>query len=362
VLRRLVSFKESFDLNPILRLGAIALAAAGLFVLAGCDAHPKTLVAEVNQDTIDADEYNARVQGVTSIPEALSTDAGGVTLINMIRDRLTDQLAKKVNAVPAPEVIEQATEYQMRVDPATGGQIAGGKLTRDDLRRQKKFELEAFGIGTNGDKPTEQDIDKAYEEYKDKPDFKVKASYTIRLLRVPDDLVGRKVIADLQKTGDFKAAALKYLGMTPQDAATLAKDQTLFADQMPAEMRSALNSLKPNEITPAPVMLKIANPQQPLAPQLVYIVAQLKSKEIERVMDKASVRFLLIPIVLQKTHPQWKEHYKKEIADFTRSSQIHVGLQKYEPLVDSFVRPPPAADMSARPAPNTTSPPPPSGP
>ena len=326
-------------MTSIVRLSAGAAALASLVLLAGCNTSQKVFVAEINGEPITADEYYARVLSVTNIPESFNTDAGGVTMINMIRDRLTDQLARKHNAVPTDEAVNAAVDYQMNMDPTTNAQVTAGKLTREDLLRQKKFELEAFGIGTNGDKASDKEIDKAYEEYKDKPDFRVKAAYKVKIIQVPDDATGRKIIAELKQTGDFKSAAKKALGMPDMDAANAAKDQKLLADQLRPELREALDKLKPNEITPAPIGIKIANPQQPLAPQFVYAVAQLKGKDPERVLTKSELRFLLVPVVLQKTHADWKEHYRRELADFTQHSKMHVGLAKYESLPDSFVRP-----------------------
>ena len=331
-------------MNSMVRLGAGALAIASLWLLAGCDTQ-KGSVAEINRERISADDYYSRALSVTSIPDGFNTDAGGVTIINMIRDRLTDQLARKHNAVPADEMVNAAVEYQIRMDPNTNAAVTAGKLSREDLVRQKKFELEAFGIGTNGDKAAEQDIEKVYDEYKDKPDFRVKASYTVKILRVPDDASGRKIIPMLKQTGDFRGIAQKVLGMPALDAANAAKEQRLPADPLPPELRQALEKLKPNEITPEPVAIKQANPQQPLASQFVYAVAQLKSKEPERQLSKVEMRTLLAPIVLQKSHPEWKEHYRRELADFTRQSQIRVSLQKYEGVVDAFIRP--LANMEA---------------
>ena len=313
-------------------------AAAGLLLLAGCATNQPKIVAEVNNETIRDDVYNERVQAITSIPETLNTDAGGVTMVNMIRDLLTDQLAQKYHATPPDEYVRAATDYQIRMDPNTSGAVAANKLTRKDLERQKRFELEAFGIGTNGDKATEQDMDKAYAEYKDKPEFRVKASYVVRILQVPDEPTGRKAISELKQTGDFKAVAQKGLGMATVDATNAAKDQTLVADQIRPELRQALDKLKPNEITSDPVAITVANPQQPLNPQIVYAVAQLKSKEPERLLGKTEMRFFLAPIALQKTHADWKEHYRRELASFTSKSKIRIAVAKYEGLVDSYIR------------------------
>jgi hypothetical protein len=329
--------KESIALNSIVRLRGAAIAIAGLFVMAGCGPQEK-IVAEVNDDTIKEDEYNSRVQMVTAIPETIATDAGGMTVINMVRDKLTEQLAKNYHAVPLDETVTAAADYQARMDPMTSAGLAAGKLTREDLKRQKKFELEAFGIGTNGDKPNEQDVDKAFEDLRNKPDIRIKPSYLIKILRVPDAGIGSRAITELKQSGDFKSVAQKVLGLSALDALGAGKEQTLSAEQCPPELRQALDALKPNEITPTTVEMKISNPQQPASSQTMYAVAQLKSKEPERILSKAEVRFLLVPVVLQKTHPDWKDHYRMELGNYTRKSKIRIAIPRYEGLADTFIR------------------------
>jgi hypothetical protein len=227
------------------------------------------------------------------------------------------------------------------MDPAANAAISSGKTSREELRRQKKFELEAFGIGTNGDKPSEADLAKAYDEYKSKPDFRARASYTVKILQVPDENTGKTLLAELKRTGDFKGIAQKALGLSAADAANAGKEQTLLGDQLRPELRQALDALKPNEFTPQPVGIKIVDPQQPLNSRMVYAIAQLKRKEAEHTLTRSEVRFLLAPLVLQKTHPDWKEHYRLELAEFTKNSEIRIALQKYEGLRDIYFRPPP---------------------
>jgi hypothetical protein len=327
-------------------MGAVAI--AGLLLLAGCQPQRK-IVAEVNNESITDEDFYSHVETVTEIPAELNTDAGGLTMLNMIRDRLTEQLARKYNAVPSDETVSSVMQYEQRMIPNTRAALAAGKVTLEDLKRQSRFQLEQFGIGTNGDKPNDLDMAKAYDEYKGKPAFLQKSAYTIKILRVPDDATGKRVIADLKQTGDFKGAAQKVLNAPPAVAASAGKEQVLDADQVPPDLKQELDKLKPNEITPEPVAVKIPNPQQPMVTQTMYFVAQLKGKEGERVLTKDEVRFLLARIVLEKTHPDWQVHYQKELADFTRKSQIRVALQRYENIVDTYVRPLAEAEASGHP-------------
>jgi hypothetical protein len=237
----------------------------------------------------------------------------------------------------------EAAEFQIRSDPNTAAAISAGKLTREDLMRQKKYELEAFGIGTNGDKASEQDIQKAYDQPDVKQLLHFKTAYTIKAMQVPDMALGMQLIAELKKTGDFKAAALKIPGITPTDAASANKEQTMIADQMRPELRDALDKLKPNEITPTPVAIHVADPQQPMNGQTIYAIAQLKSVDKERTLPMNKVRYLLEQVALSKTHPDWQTHYRRELADYTnkllQAGKIRIGIKRYENLVDSFIQP-----------------------
>ena len=298
-------------MNSIVRLAAGAAAIASLALFAGCSPQ-KTFVAEVGGEEIPADDYYKRALTVDTIPQQLVgvTDAGGVAMLNMVSAALTDELARKRNVVPSEALVNAVVDYQMRTDPITSAQIAAGRRTRDDVVRENKYNLEAIAIGTDGEKPSEQDINKAVAEYKDNPEYKIHASYTVKYLPVPDDTIGRQVITMLKQTGDFGAAAQKFLGARASQVANLGKEQKLMADQIPAELRAALDKLQPNEITPEPVGFN-QNPNQPLASTIVYVVAQLKSKEAERPLPASELRLLLVPVLLQKSHPDWKNHYRQ---------------------------------------------------
>ncbi|HLJ56900.1 MAG TPA: peptidylprolyl isomerase [Chthonomonadaceae bacterium] len=332
-------------LRPMARLCAGAASLTLLGLLSGCTSQDKDVVAWVGNEPIRKEEFYPRVMAVSEIPQGFTSDAGALTLVNMIRDRLTDQLAAMHHAQPTKDLVDQAVAYDVRMSPETEELMVRGRLTQKDLFRQKRYEMETFGIGTDGDNPSDADIDKVYEEYKNRPEFTFPASYTARVLEAPDDATARKIIADVKQTGDFKAAAMKFLNAPAMTAEIAAKERRLRATQLAPEqyqpLRDALEKLKPNEITSEPVAFKVPDPNQPLTSTFKYYVVQLKSKDPEQKLTKDEMMFLLRPLALQKTHPGWKEHYVRQLADYYKmvQSNIHIELPQYEGLPEAYIRP-----------------------
>ncbi len=301
-------------------------------ILAGCQPEKKAVVV-INGKPILEEEFNTRVQGITSgsFQQGMTMDAGGLTMLNLIRAELTEQLAAKTNSIPAKEFISSGVEYALRNDPALMAQIQTGENSRENISRQFQYQSEMIGIGSNGAKVTAAELQAAY----DAPDFapyqKVKAKYAIKALRVPDAEKGMQILDELKKTGDFKKAAAS-LNANEAQAESVAKPVTLIADSTPPELKVALDKLQPNEFAPAPVKIPAASAQG--APGDTFVVVQLIRKDPERVQTLNEVRFTLENDVLVKKNPDYQKHYRNLLADFTNKAEIKINLEKYKGLME----------------------------
>lgn len=333
----------------IARASVTAVGVACAVVLTGCT-QSRTVVAQVNNEEIPEKDYYERVLSVNTIPQGANLDAGAITMTNMIRDSLQHQLAVKMHADVSPEMAQQAAAYQLKKDPNTRAAVDSGRIAMTDLVRQKRYELETFRIGMNGDKAAEADVQQAYNDPKNKSYFEAPATFTLKILQYGDELAAQKGIDLLKRTGDFKAAA-QAIGMPAAAAAAADKEQTIPGDsRLPAPLKTALDALKPLEITPKPIALT-SNASSTAMPQTVYIVAQLRKKQEASVLPMNEVRFLLELMALQKTHADWQKHYQHELADFTMKSQIRIALPRYANLVDTVIRPAATEAQSGQSAP-----------
>ncbi len=323
-------FQGSLILNPRFRFSLALCGVAALGILTGCQPEKKS-VAVVNGKLILEEDFNKRVQSLTaaSFQGGASMDAGGLTLMNMIRSELTEQLAAKSNAVPSSELVSSGVDYVMKNDPAVQAQFQTGQVTKDELLRQLTFTRELLGIGTNGAKVTDAELKAAYEGPDMGPTIIVKASYSFRALRVNDLAQGKTILEDLKKTGDFKKAAMSLKASEAQ-ANAVAKPLTMISDTVPKELKEALDKLQPNEFTPGAI--KVTDVNQQGVPQESYAIAQLIKKDPERKPSINEVKFLLENALMAKKNPEWEKHYRNVLAEFTNAAEIKITSERYKSL------------------------------
>jgi hypothetical protein len=328
-------------LNCNQRLCAFALSGLLLQALSGCQ--PKnSVVASVNGVNISQDEYVEHVQTVdyptlSQVPAQL--DAGGLTLVSMIQQELTHQLASKdKKTAVSDEQVEEYINSKIRNEPDTARQLELGRLSRENLARQVRFTYEQFSIGTDGAKPSDAEVQKAYDEQKDNR-LKYKTLYTVRMIPVTSIEKGNEVLQELKKSGDFRKAG-EANGYPPLELIYLNKNDFVTADQYP-ELSTVLDTLKPNEFTPSPVTVMVTNRQNPTGPKLpAYVIGQLIKKDPERIPTLKEVRVLLEHQLVEQTHPEAdrRQHFASLLTDFTSKSQVQIYLKRYEPLSIIFTK------------------------
>jgi hypothetical protein len=291
------------------------------------------VIARVNGSAINEDEYADRTERTSSIFQG--TDAGGTALVSMLRERLTSQLAARKNASPSDEEVRRYASYIRRTVPEVDDQIRLGRVSDNDLFTKARFNMEEFGIGTEGAKVSDKELQDEFNAHK--ADLVFPEIWTIRTVRLQNPQQAAMVLPTLQQTGDFKAAA-RALGLTPQEAAASGSETSIVAKNAQPSIRQALDKLGPGQFASGPVSLEVRNPQFPGASQTVYFLMQLVRKTPAKPMTLDDARTALQQSLLVKTNPAWEVHKNQEMAEFTSKSDMQIYNKRYQTLVRNFMQ------------------------
>jgi len=331
---------------PRLILALPALCATAL-ALTGCQG--RKIVARVNAATITEEEYLNRTQYVhaNQFPQTANMDAGGVTLMSMIQDSLTDQLAAEQNYKPSEQAIKQLTEIVRRSTPQIEEQIVTNQMTEEDVYRLVRRLIEITALGTEGAKADPQKVQQMYDDMSKKAIYP--ATYSIRVLFVTDPVKAKDVMDQLKASKDFKKAA-QNLNLQPAEIANAGREVVLPKEGAPPELVKALDALGNGPFTPengpftsGPVAItQPPNPNNPTGMgNTVYLIAQLIGKQAEEKPPLDKIRPYLEQRVLQQTQPQWQMHAQQKIGEYTRkayeSNQIQINIERYKPLLESVI-------------------------
>ncbi len=326
--------------NRTLVTPALCCAALSLSILTGCQGHK--IVARVKTATVTEDEYFKRVQRVTPqmLPQGTDIDAGGITIIGMVKELLTSQLAADKKFTPSEQSIAQFEAYYKRSDPNIAEALQNGQLTEEDLNRGIKLKMEEFAIGTDGAHAEDKDLQAAYDEQKDQ--LKIPEFITVRLLQAPDSVTAQQALDQLKKNASFKTIGTDLLHMPPQAAAAAEKGQTIRVDGILPELRTALASLTPGQFTDKPVEVHPQN-RSTGAVQTLFVIGQMVRKTKEYIPSKEEIKPVLEQIAVGKTHPDWKQHQQQALADFTRNavnnSEVQINIERYQKLLKAYILP-----------------------
>ncbi|HLK54972.1 MAG TPA: peptidylprolyl isomerase [Chthonomonadaceae bacterium] len=343
--------------------GAFASAPPSLRASWRSDCEGVKAVAHVKDTVISEEEYLDRVQRVRQIPPNSGLDAGGFTLLNMIQDCLTDQLAVEKKATPSEAAVKQLAGIIRRMTPDVEQRLLTQQLTETELEHQVRHLLEVTALGTDGAKADPVKVQATYDEMKKTPIFP--ATYTIRMMFVPDATQAQKVIEKLKTTRDFRAEALA-LKLSPTETANAGRELIMSKKAVPEELLKALDALGNGPFTPengpftsAPVTVNQKTPMNQPAPRnTLYIVAQLIGKQAEETPPLEQIRLYVEQRTLQQSQAQWEMHSKQLIGEYTRKAleqkQIQIHIERYQTAIESVL----LAQANPPPAPTPGPPPP----
>lgn len=318
---------------------ALCVLTIAFMTLPGCQG--RKVVARVNSETINEDDFTNRALRATNLNPQSGLDAGGMTLVNMIKENLLLQLAKSKGVTVTDDQVSKYIAAVEKLNPQILEGVRSGKITQDDVTREYHLEMVLFGIGTDNAKADAKDLQAAYDQHKN--DLTIKGSYKLRLLPLTDPAKAQQALVELKQSGDFKKAAAGA-GLPPEVAANMGKETVIPAIQAPPELKVALDSLKPTDYVTAPVMLRNQTGQQ------FFVVAQLVDKTADHVLTLEESRVLVERFALTDKFPQWGQHADSAMNDFITQSKenIQINIDRYKPLRDQFILPKPKSAMPAQ--------------
>jgi len=366
--------------NPA-RPATIICACLLLPVLFGCQGHK--IMARINGESINDDQYQNRLERVSmqdfqpmmQSAAGIPIDAGSVALVNLIRERAVDLLAKQKNAVPSADTVESLLNYQKLAIPNLANLLKTGAVSEDDLKRNLRVQAEAVGIGTDGAQVDAKELNDAFNAAQNSANpaekLDIPEKYGMRLLRVKDADDGLLVLGRLRASGRFEDEARQEGDRGQLDGTEQVFPVTDIQSKLPA-LYDAMKTLSPGQFAPAPITLTIP---QSTTPQSLVVVAQMTKKIPAHKVTLDEVRPELTSRILQKKFGQWQMHFVQTLNDFLRSKDtiIEIDIDRYKPLIPAFLKTPneavvapsgAAPGASAPPgsaAPGMTSPPPSAG-
>lgn len=336
------------------------IAAAAAQILTGC--HQQKIVAKINQHSITEDEFNARVQRVRAASlQNSNLDAGGITLLNMIKSSIIDQCASdpSVKAMPSDEAVKTYVSQVLRMYPDLANKIKTNELSLEELTDQVKTNLEQVAIGTDGAKIDEKELQATYDDLNSRHAADYPALYTIRAITPPTAAQAQTALDAVKKSGDFSSASTA-LQIPAELASQLTRTSVFSGKQLPPEVVAVLETLKPGEFTPAPITITVPDPNNPQggAGSQRFMIAQLVAKEPAKTPTLAEVRAQMTEMTLEKKFPQWSQHAAKQVSDFTLKANIEIMVDRYKSLMTNYILPEAKRTAQAASAPDPSMAPP----
>jgi hypothetical protein len=281
-------------------------------------------------------------------------DAGGFTLVSMVKDALINELAKDKGWAPSEDDVQRLASYYLAASPNMAVALKSHLISMDDVRDMARIQLAETSIGTDGAKADQSALDAFYQSNSAKM-FNIPETDTVKSLQAPDEASAMQAIEALKRSGDFAKVATDILMAPPEMARNAGRETPLpVTPQLPPDLKNALAALKPGEITPKPIALH-PSASTAGAPATVYAVIQLVSREPARTLSLADVRPFIEQKVVTTSHPDWQQHQLQLLAAFTKDliqkGELQINLKQYQPLVDSFIVPMAEGRMNQSPAP-----------
>ncbi len=242
-----------------LYFGSSALVVIVVGALGACG-NKEQPVATINGKPLSQEEYYRRTEQLPTINQVVGTQiitqpAGYAALLGMIREQILIDMAQEEGVMPTDQQVEERVQRTFRENPQIKQAITEQKqITLDDFRREVRAQLIVFNLQTKGVTVTEQEVQKFYQENKQR--FYRPASVTVRALTVRNPNILQQIDEDLKRGFNFRTIAQKY---EQNPAAGVQTGETEIQLEGPVEntpqgqaflrLRNALKDVKPGGIT-----------------------------------------------------------------------------------------------------------------
>lgn len=305
---------------------APALALSAAILLTGCEG--QKIVARVNAQPILEEEFHDRVTRVTpnEFPQGTSFDAGGVTMMGMIVEKIKTQYAAEKNLLPSKEEVNKAVEYIKHSNPLLRSALKSGRFSDEDVVRRIRDAMTDFAIGTNGAKADQTKLNDLYKQRV--ATLTIPEAWIVQLLPINDPASGQAVLDELKRTGDFQKAA-QMAGIPPQMAVNAGQETPIPIKNVDAATKAELDKLTPGKFADKPIKLTLTNP-----PQTATVVVKMIAREKEFVPSLDDVKFLLSQEIITQAQPQWQNFKNQQLAEATAKADVQINNKRYAYLRD----------------------------
>lgn len=273
------------------QLGLLLLAAA---FLPGCS----SVVARVNGENITRKEFTA----------ALETAAGRQVLQELILRQLVLERAEAEGVTPTPEEVN--AELQKFKQEQFGGDeqqfiqwLQQNGRDDTDILEEIRFQKALFNLQTLNVKPTDEDLKRFFDEYRDRL-FDKPQRVTFRQIVLPSEEQAQQVIQRLNGEEENFGQLAQQLSINRETAENGGEQRDIplpMIEEAAQPIADALKALQPNQITQEPVAVT-----DPNSGQSVYMVLKLvemkpaEEVEFEAVKDEVRQAFLAANAIPQQ--------------------------------------------------------------
>lgn len=309
------------------RFSVLAFGLLTAVLLTGCEG--QKIVARVNTVPITEEQFFKRTVRVTpnELPQNANLDAGSVTLINMVVEKITEQYAADKNMLPSKDEVNRTVEYLRKSRPAVRAALKSGRIDQDDIVRVVRTVMLNVAIGTNGAGADKAKLEALYKQRV--AELTVPESYIVLMLPVTDEATGNKVLEELKRNpSDFYTAA-RVAGIPPMVATTAGQETPLPLKNLDAATKAELEKIKPGAFCEKPLKITFTSP-----PQTVTAVLKMVGKEKEYTPTLDDVKFQLTQEVVTQTQPQWQQFMNQQLAEATKKADIQINIERYKYLAD----------------------------
>ena len=318
---------NSFFVSKRVALAIVSISA--LAFLTACSGHK--IIAKVKDVSItDADlAERALTVDMTQMQGYPNADAGGVAVIELVRDSLVKLLAKEKGSIPSDDDVKKVVAYNLRVNPSMAKSIAEGKIDQKQLESEVAMELMTFMIGTSNAKTEDKDLDAELKN------FEYPEIDTMRSISFPSLEMANAALIELKAKSDFGAVATKFLQATPTQAAQMGKEQDIpVTGAFPPDFKKLLSETAIGAFVATPAKLTIQGRE-------MYVLAQIIKRRPAAMPTKDEVRPMLTRAIITRTNADWQTHFMNLLAEFTdklmKANEITVNTEKYKVIVNSFI-------------------------
>lgn len=285
-------------------------------MMAGCG---RRTVAKVDGSRITRDEYFRRLERLPYVDPSNGqrTEAGAFVLQQMVEEILILRLAEKEGVAPTEDQVKARTE-EIQKQPS----FRQANVPKEQLKELMKVEQAIFNLQTKGVKVTDKEVKDYYEQNKE-AQFTIPEQGEFRAIFTKDKAGADKAMEMLKKGVKFEVVARTLSEHATKEQGGLLPPMTRNRDDIPAEVRDKMFSLKPNQYS------------EPIADGGGgYVIFQMLKHQKERTQKFKEVEFAIKDALMRQkgSEKNSPEKIKQAMDDLRAKADISVNIDRYKSM------------------------------